>query len=53
MMLTNENLQAIYQLFEAKLGIKLQPVNEKLRKIELRQENDIIPRLQNIASFKI
>ena len=29
---------------------KLQPVNDRLKRIELTQENDILPRLQNIES---
>ena len=29
---------------------KLTPVNERLKRIELTQENDILPRLQNIES---
>ena len=32
---------------------KLQPVNERLKRIELTQENDILPRLQNIESCYI
>ena len=29
---------------------KLKPINDKLKKIELTQENDILPRLQNIEA---
>ena len=32
------------------LDKKLKPVNDRLKKIELTQENDILPRLQNIES---
>ena len=29
---------------------KLKPINDRLKKIELTQENDILPRLQNIEA---
>ncbi len=32
------------------LDKKLKPVNDRLKKIELTQENDILPRLQNIEA---
>lgn len=35
------------------LDKKLKPVNDRLKKIELTQENDILPRLQNIESCYI
>lgn len=49
-MLTNEDLLSISRLLDAKLDSKLQPILERLNRIEQRQENDIIPRLQNIES---
>ncbi len=42
----NELLLAISDMMDK----KLKPVNERLKKIELTQENDILPRLQNIES---
>ena len=32
------------------LDKKLEPINDRLKRIELTQENDILPRLQNIES---
>ncbi len=32
------------------LDKKLEPINDRLKHIELTQENDILPRLQNIES---
>lgn len=45
-MTDNELLLAISDILDK----KLKPVNERLKKIELTQENDILPRLQNIES---
>lgn len=45
-MTDNELLLAISDMLDK----KLKPVNDRLRKIELAQENDILPRLQNIES---
>ena len=42
----NEFLLAISEMMDKKLT----PVNERLKRIELIQENDILPRLQNIES---
>ena len=42
----NEFLLAISEMMDKKLT----PVNERLKRIELTQENDILPRLQNIES---
>ena len=42
----NEFLVAISEMMDKKLT----PVNERLKRIELTQENDILPRLQNIES---
>lgn len=45
-MTDNELLLAISDMFDK----KLKPVNDRLKKIELTQENDILPRLQNIEA---
>lgn len=45
-MTDNELLLAISDMLDK----KLKPVNERLKKIELTQENDLLPRLQNIES---
>lgn len=45
-MTDNELLLAISDIMDK----KLKPVNDRLKKIELTQENDILPRLQNIES---
>lgn len=45
-MTDHELLLAISNLMDA----KLEPVNDKLRTITLTQENEILPRLQNIES---
>lgn len=45
-MTDNELLLAISDMLDK----KLKPVNDRLKKIELTQENDILPRLQNIES---
>jgi len=45
-MTDNELLLAISGMLDK----KLKPVNDRLKKIELTQENDILPRLQNIES---
>ncbi len=42
----NELLLAISEMMDKKLA----PINERLKKIELTQENDILPRLQNIEA---
>ena len=44
-MTDNELLFAISDIMDK----KLKPVNDRLKKIELTQENDILPRLQNIV----
>ena len=46
MNLTNEDLLAISQL----LDVKLKPIESRLTNIELKLENDIQPRLQNIEA---
>ena len=45
-MTDNELLLAISDLLDK----KLKPINDKLKQIELTQENDILPRLQNIEA---
>ncbi len=45
-MTDNELLLAISNMLDK----KLEPVNDRLKRIELTQENDILPRLQNIES---
>lgn len=45
-MTDNELLLAISDMLDK----KLKPVNDRLKKIELTQENDILPRIQNIES---
>lgn len=44
MSLTNEDLLAISQL----LDLKLKPIEDRIKSIELTQENEMLPRLQNI-----
>lgn len=45
-MTDNELLLAMSDILDK----KLKPINDRLKKIELTQENDILPRLQNIES---
>lgn len=45
-MTDNELLLAMSDMLDK----KLKPINDRLKKIELTQENDILPRLQNIES---
>ncbi len=45
-MTDNELLLAMSDLFDK----KLKPVNDRLKKIEFTQENEILPRLQNIEA---
>lgn len=45
-MTDNELLLALSDMLDK----KLKPINDRLKKIELTQENDILPRLQNIES---
>lgn len=45
-MTDNELLLAISNMMDE----KLEPINDKLNKLELIQENDILPRLQNIEA---
>ena len=44
-MTDNELLLAISDMLEK----KLEPINDRLKNIELTQENEILPRLQNIS----
>ena len=48
-MTDNELLLAISDILDK----KIKPVNDRLKKIELTQENDILPRLQNIEACYI
>lgn len=45
-MTDNEFLLAMSDMLDK----KLKPVNDRLKKIELTQENNILPRLQNIQA---
>lgn len=45
-MTDNELLIALSNMMDE----KLKPVNERLKKIEFNQENNILPRLQNIEA---
>lgn len=45
-MTDNEMLLTISEMLDK----KLKPVNDRLKRIELTQENEILPRLQNIES---
>ena len=46
----NELLLAISEMFDKKLESNLKPVENRLRRIELQLENDVIPRIRNIES---
>ena len=58
MALTREDLLAISQLMdvklesvlESKLESKLQPIRDDIRFLKLQNENEILPRLQNIEA---
>ena len=51
MSLTNEDLLAISQLLDTKLDAKLQPIENRLKRIEIDLlENNAIPRLNTIES---
>lgn len=51
MALTNEDLLAISQLLDAKLDARLQPIENRLKRIEVNLlENNVIPRLNTIES---
>ena len=45
-MTDNELLLALSDILDK----KLKPVNDRLKKIELSQENELLPRLQNIEA---
>ncbi len=45
-MVNDELLLAISDILDK----KLKPINDRLKKIELTQENDMLPRLQNIEA---
>ena len=46
----NELLLAISEMLDKKLESNLKPVENRLRRIELQLENDVIPRIRNIES---
>lgn len=46
----NELLLAISEMLDKKLESNLKPIENRLTRIELRLENDIVPRLQNIEA---
>lgn len=51
MSLTNEDLLAISQLLDTKLDARLQPIENRLKRIEVDLlENNVIPRLNTIES---
>jgi len=51
MALTNEDLLAISQLLDTKLNARLQPIENRLKRIEVDLlENNVIPRLNTIES---
>ncbi len=51
MALTNEDLLAISQLLDTKLDARLQPMENRLKRIEVDLlENNVIPRLNTIES---
>ena len=51
MTLTNEDLLVISQLLDTKLDAKLQPMENRLKRIEIDLlENNVIPRLNTIES---
>ncbi len=51
MALTNEDLLAISQLLDRKLDAKIQPIENRLKRIEIDLlENNVIPRLNTIES---
>ncbi len=51
MALTNEDLLAISHLLDTKLDARLQPIENRLKRIEIDLlENNVIPRLQTIES---
>lgn len=47
MSLTNEDLIAISQL----LDTKLKAIEDRIKNIELTQEDEMLPKLQNIESY--
>lgn len=49
-MTDNELLLALSNMMEEKLKANLAPIENRLTKIEITLENDILPRIQNIES---
>lgn len=50
MVLTSEDLLAISRLLDMKPESKLQPIRDNICFLKLQNENDILPRLQNIEA---
>ena len=46
----NELLLAISEMLDKKLESNLKPIENRLKRMELQIENNVIPRLQNIES---
>ncbi len=46
----NELLLAISDMMDKKLSSQLQPIENKLKRVEMTLENNIVPRLQNIEA---
>lgn len=46
----NELLLAISDMMDKKLNSKLQPIENRLKRIEVTLENNVVPRLQNIEA---
>ncbi len=46
----NELLLAISNMMDKKLSSQLQPIENRLKKVEMTLENNIVPRLQNIEA---
>ena len=46
----NELLLAISDMMDKKLSSQLQPIENRLKKVEMTLENNIVPRLQNIEA---
>ena len=46
----NELLLAISSMMDAKLTASLQPIENRLKRLEVQLETEVIPRLQNIEA---
>lgn len=49
-MTDNELLLALSDMLDKKLDSRLQPIENRLKKIELTLETNVVPRLQNIEA---